>query len=454
MALESINPATGELLRTYEEMSVVEAREIVERCAEAQRAWRETTFSFRAECLRKAAAILRERENEHARRITLEMGKPVKDARAEVGKCAAVCDFYAENGERFLADELVETEARKSFVAFEPLGVVLAVMPWNFPYWQVFRFAAPALMAGNGAVLKHASNVSGCALGIEAVFREAGFPEDLFRTLLVRSGAVDDIIAHREIRAVTLTGSVEAGRAVARKAGAELKKIVLELGGSDPYLVFEDADLELAARVCATSRLINTGQSCIAAKRFIVVEGVRARFLELLVEEMRGKCLDDPMNPATEIGPLARADLRDDLHAQVEASVKAGAKRLLGAEPLDRPGNFYLPGVLADVRPGMPAFDEELFGPVAAVISAADEEEAIALANRSVFGLGSGVFTRDLDRAERVARRLEAGNCFVNTFVKSDPRMPFGGVKDSGFGRELGRFGIREFVNVKSVVIA
>lgn len=454
MAMESINPATGVLRRAYEEMRTEEVQRIVGRCAQVQREWRKSDFAERSGYLRKAATILRENKDEHARRMTEEMGKPIREARSEIEKCATVCEYYAEKAEGFLADERVETEAQKSFVAFEPIGVVLAVMPWNFPFWQVFRFAAPALMAGNGTLLKHASNVSGCALAIETIFRAAGFPEDLFRTLLIRGEAVEAVIQHPEVRAVTLTGSVAAGRAVARTAGAELKKIVLELGGSDPYLILEDADLQEAAKICAKSRLINTGQSCIAAKRFIVVETVREEFTQHLLEEIRGKCLDDPMNPETEIGPMARVDLRDELHAQVEKSIQAGAKRLLGAEPLDRPGCFYLPGILTDVRPGMPAFDEELFGPVAAIISATDEDQAVELANRSVFGLGSAVFTRNKERGERIARRLEAGNCFVNGMVASDPRLPFGGIKESGHGRELGHYGIREFVNIKTISIA
>jgi succinate-semialdehyde dehydrogenase/glutarate-semialdehyde dehydrogenase len=355
-----------------------------------------------------------------------------------------------------LADEplALDGDARKAFVSYRPLGVVLAVMPWNFPFWQVFRFAAPTLMAGNGAVLKHASNVSGCALAIESVFREAGFPENLFRTLLLSSERVQKVIEHPAIRAVTLTGSTPAGQAVASQAGAVLKKTVLELGGSDPYLVLADADLEPAVDACVTSRLINSGQSCIAAKRFVVVAEVRKQFERLFVESMAAKRLGDPLDDATDIGPQARADLRDELHRQVIASIEAGARCLLGGEVPDSPGAHYPATVLTDVAPGMPAYDEELFGPVAAIIPVADEEQAIAVANDSEFGLGAAIFSADTARAERLARdRLEAGSCFVNGFVRSDPRVPFGGIKHSGYGRELGAFGIREFVNIKTIWI-
>jgi len=383
------------------------------------------------------------------------MGKPVRQGRAEVEKCATVCGYYAERAEGFLETETVATEARRSFVAYRPLGVVLAVMPWNFPFWQVFRFAAPALMAGNAGVLKHASNVCGCALAIEDVFAAAGFPRGVFRTLLIGSGAVGSVISHPAIKAVTLTGSAAAGRAVARAAAEHLKKTVLELGGSDPYVVLDDADVELAASVCAESRLINAGQSCIAAKRFVVVESRVRDFLGLLVERMRRSSVGDPLDEATDVGPLARLDVRDEVHRQVMQSVERGAKCILGGRIPAGTGAFYPPTVLVDVAKGMSARDDELFGPVAAVISARDEEEAIRVANDTSFGLGAAVFTRDLERGERIAeRRIDAGSCFVNAFVKSDPRLPFGGVKESGYGRELSYFGIREFVNVKTVYVA
>jgi succinate-semialdehyde dehydrogenase/glutarate-semialdehyde dehydrogenase len=382
------------------------------------------------------------------------MGKPLAQGRSEAEKCAWVCRYYADTAAAALAPEPVETDATRSFVAFRPLGPVLAVMPWNFPLWQVFRFLAPAVMAGNAAILKHASNVSGCALAIEAVMRASGFPGELFRSLLVPSGRVEELIDAPEIRAVTLTGSTPAGRAVAARAGLRLKKTVLELGGSDPYLILEDADLERAAETCAASRLINGGQSCIAAKRFIVVGRAREEFEERLVERMKARRMGDPRADGTDLGPQARRDLRDELHAQVEASVAGGARLLLGGELPPGPGAYYPATVLTDVGPGTPAHDDELFGPVAAVIPVRDEAEAIRVANASRFGLGAAVFTRDAARGERIAaEELEAGACFVNTFVKSDPRLPFGGVKESGYGRELSSFGIREFVNIKSVYV-
>ncbi|MCE2391612.1 MAG: NAD-dependent succinate-semialdehyde dehydrogenase [Proteobacteria bacterium] len=454
MAIESINPATGERVEVYEEHTFEQAREAIEAADRAFRGWRETDFGQRAERMRRAAELLRERKRDYARLMCDEMGKLLRDGEAEAEKCAWVCEYYAENARAFLAHEPIETDASKSFVCFEPLGAVLAVMPWNFPFWQVFRFAAPALMAGNVGVLKHASNVPGCALEIERVFRDAGFPADAFRSLLVRGSEMERVIAHPKLRAVTLTGSTPAGRAVARQAGERLKKTVLELGGSDAYVILEDADLEAAARACVDSRLINAGQSCIAAKRFVVPAAVRAEFERLYVAEMRRRRLGDPTDPDSDLGPQAREDLRDELHGQVERSVAAGARCLLGGEVPERAGAWYPPTVLTDVAPGMPAYDDELFGPVAAIIPVADEDEAIRVANDSPFGLGAAVFTRDRARGEEIAaRRLEAGCCFVNAFVKSDPRLPFGGVKESGYGRELGPYGIKEFVNVKTVYV-
>jgi succinate-semialdehyde dehydrogenase/glutarate-semialdehyde dehydrogenase len=386
--------------------------------------------------------------------MTQEMGKPIKDGRAEIQKCALVCDYYADNTERFLQPEVVETDGSKSFVTFRPLGVILAVMPWNFPFWQVFRFAAPAFMAGNACVLKHASNVPGSALAIEEVFRMATFPENLFRTLLIGSSQVDSVIENPLVKGVTLTGSTSAGKAVSRKAGEVIKKTVLELGGSDPYLILEDANLDEAVTACVTSKLINSGQSCISAKRFVVVESLRHRFEELFVEQMSAKKMGDPMEEDTAVGPLARYDLRDDLHKQVQDSIEKGAVCLLGGNVPKSEGAFYDPTVLTNVKKGMPAYDEELFGPVAAIIPVKDEKEAINVANDSIFGLGAAVFTKDIARGERIAiNELEAGCCFVNDFVKSDPRLPFGGVKESGYGRELSHYGIREFVNIKTVVI-
>ena len=455
MSIRAVNPATGESLESHDEMSPSTVADVIERCHEAFLAWRRTSFAERAQRLHAAAAALRARADELSRLMAREMGKPLRDGVAEIQKCATCCDHYADHAEALLAREPVKTEARNSFVAFNPLGVVLAVMPWNFPFWQVFRFAAPALMAGNAALLKHASNLPGCALAIEHLLREAGLPQHLFRTLMIGSAAVDAVIEHPLVRAVTLTGSGPAGRAVARTAGGMLKKIVLELGGSDPYLVLQDADLELAATVCTKARLVNGGQSCIAGKRFIVVESVRREFEQRFVQKMKAARQGDPLDMATEIGPLARRDLRETLHRQVEASVQRGARCLLGGRVPGGPGAFYPPTVLTDVGKGMPAYDEELFGPVAAIIAAKDEAHAITLANDSVFGLGAAVLTRDVARGERIAAdAIDAGCVFVNDAVRSDPRLPFGGVKQSGHGRELSAFGIREFVNIKTVWVA
>ena len=454
MSIVAINPATGETIKTYREMQPAEVAAALEASHRAFLEWRRTSFTERATLMKKAARILRENQHEFAVLMANEMGKPIAQGRAEAEKCAWVCDYYAEHAESFLQPEFVETDADRSFVSFQPLGVILAVMPWNFPFWQVFRFAAPALMAGNAGVLKHASNVPGCAMTIEGIFREAGFPEHLFRTLLVTSKQVDAIIEHPLVRAVTLTGSTPAGKAVAAKAGSVVKKTVLELGGSDPYVILEDADLEQTVATCVASRLINSGQSCIAAKRFIVVEAVRKAFETRFVELMQQKQMGDPLQEDTEVGPQARHDLRDDLHRQVRESVEKGATLLLGGEVPDHRGAFYPPTVLTDVTKGMPAYDEELFGPVAAIIPVADEAEAIRVANDSLFGLGAAVFTRDVEKGERIATfELEAGSCFVNAFVKSDPRLPFGGIKESGYGRELSHFGIKEFVNIKTVYV-
>jgi succinate-semialdehyde dehydrogenase/glutarate-semialdehyde dehydrogenase len=455
MSIQAINPATGEVIATHDETSSERVDAIIGAADTAFADWRHASCADRAVPMRKAAEILRKDAVDFAHLMAREMGKPVRDGVAEAQKCALVCEYFAENAARFLAPEIVRTEASRSFVTFNPLGVVLAVMPWNFPFWQVFRFAAPALMAGNAAVLKHASNVPGCATAIEAIFQRADFPKNLFRTLMIGSKHVESIIEHPRVRAVTLTGSGPAGRAVASKAGALLKKTVLELGGSDPYLILEDADLELAAKVCTKARLVNSGQSCIAGKRFIVVDQVRARFEALFVERMAAARMGDPLDDDTEVGPQARTDLRDALHRQVQASLDKGAKCLLGGTVPQRPGAWYPPTVLTDVRRGMPAFDEELFGPVAAVVPVQGEAEAIAAANDSPFGLGGAVITRDAARGERIgAQLIECGCVFVNDAVKSDPRLPFGGVKESGYGRELASYGIKEFVNVKTVYVA
>ena len=421
--------------------------------------WRRTRFDRRGELLSVVALELERRRDALAALMATEMGKPLADGRAEVDKCASACRYYAAEGAEQLADRHVRTERRRSFVHHEPLGVVLAIMPWNFPLWQVFRFAAPAVMAGNTGLLKHASNVSGCALAIEEVFLAAGAPEGLFQTVLASGDRVLTVIDHDLVRAVTLTGSTDAGRAVAARAGAGLKKTVLELGGSDAYVVLADADLDLAAQVCARSRLLNSGQSCISAKRFIVEERVHDDFVERFSAALGAATLGDPFDAATSMGPLARRDLRDDVHDQVLRSVGQGATLRLGGELVgelsEGPGAFYPPTLLCGVEAGMAAFDEEVFGPVAAVIAARDEADAVRRANDSVFGLGAAVFTADLERGERIAAyELDAGCCFVNGLVASDARLPFGGIKNSGYGRELAELGIRSFVNEKTVVVA
>ena len=456
LSLASINPATGRVVREWSETDDDELERTLARADDAARRWSESDFDARATRMVRAARLLRDGADDFARLMAEEMGKPLPQGRAEAEKCASACDYYAEHAERFLADEPAETGAGRAYVSFRPLGVVLAIMPWNFPFWQVVRFAAPALMAGNGAVLKHAPGVQGCAHALEELFRTAGFSDGLFSNLAIDESRVAGVIGDSRVRAVTLTGSTHAGRAVARAAGAALKKAVLELGGSDPYVVLEDADVDQAAATCVASRLINGGQSCIAAKRFIVVESVRETFTERVVALMRAKKMGDPLagGEDPDLGPLARTDLRDAVHGQVERSVAEGAELLLGGKVPTLDGAWYPPTVLGGVRRGMPAYHEETFGPVAAILPARDEDEAIRLANDTGFGLGAAVFTADVARGERIARdRLNAGCCAVNDFVRSDPRLPFGGVRDSGYGRELGVFGIRECVNVKTVLV-
>jgi succinate-semialdehyde dehydrogenase/glutarate-semialdehyde dehydrogenase len=453
--IESIDPATGAQVAVYAETTPAEVLRAIERADLAHQSWRRVPPAQRAAALRRVGAVLRDGAESYAQLMTCEMGKPILQARAEVEKCAWVCDYYAEQGPTLLAPTSIRTDARHSFVTFQPLGVVLAIMPWNFPFWQVLRFAAPTLLAGNGAILKHASNVSGCALALAKLFREADFPEDLFATVLVGVEEVGPMIEHPLVRAVTVTGSTAAGKAVAARAGALAKKTVLELGGSDAYVVLEDADLNRTVESCVASRLINGGQSCIAAKRFIVVEAVQEDFLERFVAAMAARTMGDPRREDIDLGPLARNDLRDKVHRQVVESHEQGARVLLGGVVPEGPGAYYRPTVLAGVQPGMPAYHEELFGPVAAVISARDETDAVRIANDSPYGLGAAVFTGDLARGERIAtEELQAGSCFVNAFVKSDPRLPFGGIKESGYGRELSSFGAYEFVNVKTIYVA
>ncbi len=451
MAIESINPATEEVLATFQEFTPEQTERALAEADAAFKQWRETSFAERGRLVRRAGALLRERKARYAGLITAEMGKPITEAEAEVEKCAWNCDFYAEHAEGFLTDEPVSTNARESYVAYEPLGVILAVMPWNFPFWQVFRFAAPALMAGNTAVLKHASNVPQCALAIEEVFRDAGFPAGAFRTLLIPGAAVEPVIDDRRVRAVTLTGSDITGEKVAAASGRALKKTVLELGGSDPFIVLADADLDAAAETAARARYQNAGQSCIAAKRFIVETAVADAFEQKFAAAVKQLKVGDPMDRSTNVGPMARGDLRDDLDRQVRASVATGARVVAGGAAISGRGYFYEPTILTGVTPEMPAFREETFGPVAAVIVAKDENEAVAMANDSDFGLGAALWTRDIDRARHLARRIESGSVFINGMVASDPRLPFGGVKRSGYGRELSAFGIREFVNIQTV---
>ncbi len=451
-SIQSINPATGETGNSYKLLGQKALLAKIETANEAQVGWCSTNLGYRQNLMMAAALALRERQNEYARLMVEEMGKPIRDARAEVEKCAWVCEYYAKNAAQMLADEVVVTEAKSSVVAFQPLGLVLAVMPWNFPFWQVFRFAAPALMAGNGGLLKHASNVPGCAAAIQELFESVGFPKGLFTNLHINSKQVASIIRHPLVKAVTLTGSEPAGRSVAKVAGECLKKTVLELGGSDPYLVLADADLEHAAETCKNSRLMNAGQSCISAKRFIVVKEVYDEFMKLFQEKMAAVTFGDPSDESTAMGPMARKDLRDELHEQVTRSIEAGAKCLLGGKIPKLAGAFYPPTILTGVKPGMPAYSDELFGPVAAVIKAEDEDDAIRIANDTFFGLGAAVFTQNEDKGFWIAKeKLNAGSCFVNSLVKSDPRLPFGGINHSGYGRELSVFGIREFVNIKTV---
>jgi len=453
MSIQTINPTTGEVLETFEPYNQRQINEALDQAHQAFLQWRATSFAERAKHLHSVASYLRDHKTELARLAVLEMGKSITEAEAEVEKCAWNCDFFAEHAERFLADEKIATNATESYVAFRPLGVVLAIMPWNFPYWQVFRFAAPALMAGNTTVLKHASNVSRVALEIERIFHEAGVPRGVLRTVLVPGSETSRLIEDPRIAAVTLTGSEAAGVEVAATSGQVLKKTVLELGGSDAFIVLEDADLDEAAQVAVTARFQNNGQSCIAAKRFIVVESVAEAFEQRFAANTARLKVGDPLEYDTRVGPVARGDLREALDRQVQQSIRQGAKVLIGGKAREGQGYFYEPTILTNVTPEMSVFAEETFGPVAAVIHARDSEHAIELANDSKFGLGSNLWTRNLEQARKLAARIEAGGVFINGMTASDPRLPFGGVKSSGYGRELSSFGIQEFVNVQTVWI-
>ncbi|MBO6523924.1 MAG: NAD-dependent succinate-semialdehyde dehydrogenase [Balneolaceae bacterium] len=450
--MKTTNPATGELIKEYANTSFEEFEGIVFKANKAQEQWSNLNYPIRAPYLRKIADILEQQKNELSELMAQEMGKPIAQGVGEVEKCAWVCRFYAEKASKFLDRKFIKTEANRSYVSFEPLGTVLSIMPWNFPFWQLFRFGAPALMAGNAVILKHAEVTTGCALKIEEIIHDSGIPSDLFRTILIENDDMKPVIQHEGIAAVTLTGSTKAGKIVASQAGEALKKTVLELGGSDPYLILEDADIQKAAETCATSRLINSGQSCIAAKRFIVTEKVYDEFLEAFRFELEKRTVGDPFEEGTDVGPMARKDLRDTLHDQVIKSIELGAKPLIGCKKTKGDGAYYPVSILTDVTKGMPAYDEELFGPVASIIKVKNTKEAIQVANDTQYGLGAAVFSSHREKAEQIAvNQLKAGCVFVNEYVKSDPRLPFGGIKNSGYGRELGRYGIREFVNTKTV---
>lgn len=454
MSLETVNPATGEVIAEYPEMSLPEAFQVLEQVYFAHRRWKAETPEARARKFADLAQVLRTRADDLAQLCTNEMGKLRRSAHAEIEKCASLCEYYAEEGPPLLADQPVSTHWRKSYVAHEPMGLVLAIMPWNYPFWQVIRATIPALLVGNGVVLKHASGVTGCALALEQLFQEAGFGGNLFRTLRLKSAGMSAIIASHRVRAVTFTGSTEVGRKVATQAASAVKKTVLELGGNDPYVVLADADLDLAAAKCAAARMSNAGQSCLACKRIIVVRHVYEDFIKRFVDQMNQFEMGDPNDDATTLAPLAHLTFRDEIHDQVRQSLRVGAKLALGGEIPDRPGAYYPPTVLTDVTETAPAWREELFGPVATIIEASSEEAAIALANNSVYGLGSAIFSKDTDRAERLAReQLDVGNVAINGQFRSDPRIPMGGTKMSGYGREMGWIGPLEFTNLKTILV-
>ena len=454
MNLVSINPANNKILESHKEISTEKINQIINSSYNTYLEWRNESISYRSKMMSDLAELLKQKKEKLGALMTQEMGKPIKQSIAEAEKCAWVCEYYADNAERFLSKKEISTDSKKSFISFQPIGLILAIMPWNFPFWQVFRFASPTLMAGNVGILKHASNVQGCAKQIEKLFLEAGFPEYAFSNLVIGSNKVSNVINNPLVRAVTLTGSTPAGKSVASHAGSLLKKTVLELGGNDPYIILEDADLNNAVESCIAGRMLNTGQSCIAAKRFIVVKARLDEFIDKVEQKINNMKMGDPLDSNIDIGPMVNTDARDELHQQVLMSIEKGAKLISGGKIPESDGSFYPPTLLTNVEPGMSAFDDELFGPVAVIISAKDQAHAIDLANKTNYGLGAAIFTADLDKGEKIAiNELEAGSCFVNDFVKSDPRLPFGGIKESGYGRELSEFGILEFVNIKSVVI-
>jgi succinate-semialdehyde dehydrogenase/glutarate-semialdehyde dehydrogenase len=453
MAIATTNPSTGEVIKTFDSLTAAQIEQKLQLAASAFLTHRKSSFAERAEKMMRAAAIIEAEKDECAYLMTLEMGKPLKAAVAEALKCATGCRYYAENAEKFLADEIVETGARRSFIRYLPIGPILAIMPWNFPFWQVMRFVAPALMAGNVGLLKHASNVPQCALKIEDILRRAGFAEGVFQTLLIGSGPVDGILNDRRVAAATLTGSEQAGIQVGVSAAKRIKKVVLELGGSDPFIVMPSADLDAAVATAVDARVQNNGQSCIAAKRFIVAEKIADEFQRKFVQRMQDLRIGDPFEESTQLGPLANADAVVSLDQDVQKSVAAGARILTGGHPLDRPGNFYAPTVLVDIPKDSPAYNEEFFGPVASIFRAKDLDQAIQIANDSRFGLGASAWTKDPAETERLINELDAGMVFINKMVASDPRLPFGGVKSSGHGRELAEHGIREFVNIKTIWI-
>ena len=454
MNLISINPTNNKILESHKEISKNSINQIINSSYNTYLEWRNKSISYRSKKMKNLAKLLKQRKEELGVLMTQEMGKPINQSIAEAEKCAWVCEYYADNAGQFLSKKEISTDSKKSFISFQPIGLVLAIMPWNFPFWQVFRFASPTLMAGNVGILKHASNVQGCAKEIEKLFLEAGFPDNAFSNLVIGSNIVSNVINNPLVKAVTLTGSTPAGKSVASLAGSLLKKTVLELGGNDPYIILEDADLNNAAESCIAGRMLNTGQSCIAAKRFIVVKSRLNDFIDKVEQKINNMKMGDPLDSTIDIGPMVNTDARDELHQQVLMSIEKGAILRSGGNIPEKEGSFYPPTLLTSVRPGMSAFDDELFGPVAVIISAEDEDHAIKLANKTNYGLGAAIFTRDIDKGEKIAiNELEAGSCSVNDFVKSDPRLPFGGIKESGYGRELSEYGILEFVNIKSVVV-